>query len=182
MAIIAIPQGAFNITQAAWVYNDETLVEQLPQLEDEALFPRLANANNVVSIRSRHLMFLPSKYVHLLHDNRGYTPKEAWDHLLPAFQADNFLEAANPIIKWLRLTLHATQNNNRGTPTTTFTLVAPDPDQDLAQPDQDLAQHCQLVLTAALPYIHQQQDPDLHTAVVQMANAITTQANEARTA
>jgi len=34
----------------------------------------------------------------------------------------------------------------------------------------------------ALPYIHQQQDPGLHTAIVQMANAITTQANEARTA
>jgi len=34
----------------------------------------------------------------------------------------------------------------------------------------------------ALPYIHQQQDPGLHTAIVQMANAITTQANEVRTA
>jgi hypothetical protein len=41
------------------------------------------------------------------------------------FQVDNFLNQATPIINWLRMSLHATNANNRGPPETALALVAP---------------------------------------------------------
>jgi hypothetical protein len=80
----------------------------MTNLENGQLFPRLANNGAAQAMRTRYFMYLPPKYAHLLLDNRGYTPQEAWNNLVPAFQADNLLQAANPIMLWLRASLHST--------------------------------------------------------------------------
>jgi hypothetical protein len=50
-------------------------------------------------------------------------------YLIPAFQTDNFLDTAAPILAWLRARLHAMNANNRGPPVMTLTLAAPFLDQ-----------------------------------------------------
>jgi hypothetical protein len=91
------------------------------------------------------------------------------------FQADNFLASANPIVNWLRMSLHATQVNNRGPPVTAISLVSP-------FMDQDLAAHRQLHLHNALPHLRNTQDPGINSAIIQMAKAVSDQAAEAHTA
>jgi len=172
---VAIPATAFGFTPQTYIYNDDTLVTELPNLQNGQLFPRLGNNENSTLMRTRYLMYLPTKYAHLLLDNKGYTPHEAWNRLVPAFQNDDLLQAAAPIIMWLRATLHSTQNNNHGPPITALALVAP-----IA--DQDLVQHRHTVLYSTLPRLRERQDVGLNTAIIQMANAVATQANEARSA
>ncbi|MFN9979754.1 MAG: hypothetical protein ACK53Y_07565, partial [bacterium] len=48
--------------------------------------------------------------------------------------------------------------------------------------DQDLVQHRHTVLYSTLPRLRERQDVGLNTAIIQMANAVATQANEARSA
>jgi len=66
------------------------------------------------------------------------------------------------------------QNKNRGKPATQITLVVP-------FIDQDLADHKNAILHALLPAL-QENSPGLDTAIVQMANAVATQAAESRIA
>jgi len=172
---VAIPGTAFAVTAQAFIYNDETLAQELVTLPENALFPRQVNNANTMAMRTRYLMYLPPKYAHLMLDNKGCSPKEAWNRLIPAFQADDFLDAAAPIVNWIRASLHATQANHRGPPITALTLASP-----IA--DQDLVSHRSTLLFQALPALRHQQDPGLNTALVQMAHAVASQANEAQTA
>jgi hypothetical protein len=43
-------------------------------------------------------MYLPSKYAPLLLSNKGYEVKDAYEILLAAFQADNIVPDAGPIL------------------------------------------------------------------------------------
>jgi len=47
--------------------------------------------------------------------------------------------------------------------------------------DKDLADHRKLLLNSALPYLEDPQDPGLNSAIIQMANAVASQAAEAQT-
>jgi len=76
-------------------------------------------------------MYLPTKYAPLLLNSRGFTLKEAWALLVPALQADGLVGFADPILFWLRASLHATQQNHRGPPATNILLVNPFMDQEL---------------------------------------------------
>jgi hypothetical protein len=171
----AIPATAFGIMPQTYIYNDDMLMTELPNLQNGQLFPRLGSNGNSQAMRTRYLMYLPPKYTHLFIDNKGYTPHEAWNRLLPAFQNDEFLQTAAPIIMWLRATLHSTQNNDHGPPITALALVAP-----IA--DQDLVQHRNTILYSTLPWLRERQEVGLNAAIIQMANAVATQANEARSA
>jgi hypothetical protein len=172
---VILPNTSFN-SAPCYVYNDATFAAQLPNLNNGDLFPRLtATHQDAVHIHTRSLMYLPTKYAPLLLDNKGYTLQEAWNVLIPAFQAANSLDTAAPILAWLRASLHATNANNRGPPVTTLTLTAP-------FLDQDLAEHRQALLHNFLPALSNPQDSGLNSAIVQMANAVATQATEAHTA
>lgn len=107
-------------------------------------------------------------------NNRGYGVKEAFNILYPAFQADSFVDEAVPICNWLKASLHATHVNNRGPPVTVLNLVAP-------FADQDLSMHRTTLLLNALPDLPTSKDPGLNSAIIQMANAVATQANKAHT-
>jgi hypothetical protein len=172
---VAIPGTTFAVTAQAFIYNDETLAQELVALPENALFPRQVNNANTTVMRTHYLMYLPPKYAHLMLDNKGCSPKEAWNRLIPTFQADDFLDAAAPIVNWIRASLHATQANHRGPPITALTLASP-----IA--DQDLVTHRSTLLFQALPALRHQQDPGLYTAIIQMAHAVASQANEAQTA
>jgi hypothetical protein len=84
-------------------------------------------------LQARHLMYLLTKYAPLLLSNKGYSPKEALNILLASFQANNFANQAVPILNWLRMSLHASNANNRGPPVMAISLIAPFLDQDLSQ-------------------------------------------------
>ncbi len=57
-------------------------------------------------------MYLPAKYVPMLLDNKGYTPRQALTMLLQAFQDDNVLPEMEPTVTWLRISSHATLATN----------------------------------------------------------------------
>jgi len=97
--IVAIRATAFKFTANTWVYNKEALAEQLLVVPHPQLLPRLAaGAANAVSLCTRYLMYLPSKYASLLLSNKGYSVREVYQILVTAFQADNFLADAMPIL------------------------------------------------------------------------------------
>jgi hypothetical protein len=73
------------------------------------------------------------------------------------------------------MTLHASNANSRGPPVTALALVAP-------FVDQDLANHRQTLLHNALPNLHDKNDTGLNAAIIRMANAVSSQADEAHTA
>ncbi len=72
----------------------------------------------MIPLRSRYIMYLPAKYAPLLLDNKGYTPKQAFQLLLQAFQDDEVVPDMEPLLNWLRLSLHANLVTNRGPPST----------------------------------------------------------------
>jgi hypothetical protein len=119
-------------------------------------------------------MYLPAKYVPLLLDNKGYTPKQACQILTEAFTIDNVMESMEPLLHWLRISLHATNNNNTGPPAMLLTLTAP-------FLDDDLISHREPLLRQALPGRHDIA-PGLETTIATMASAITSQTLENRTA
>lgn len=49
-------------------------------------------------LKTRFLMYLPSRYVPLLLANTGYTPKQAFDILLQVFWDDNVIQEMKLII------------------------------------------------------------------------------------
>jgi hypothetical protein len=161
---VAILSTAFNAVVGA-VYDETRLATELPTLSISDLFPRVtATTAGTIALQSRYLMYLPPKYAPLLPDNRGFTIKQAWELLIPAFEADNVIQQMLPILNWIRLSMHATQANNCGLPVTTMTLVAP-------FFDQDLSRHRNALLCQHLPMLHSSQEPGLNAAITQMANA-----------
>lgn len=171
---VRLPASSFSITPQITIYDEATLAEELSGLGNETLFPRLTQAHQHAEIvRTRTLMYLPSKYAPLLLSSRGYTPKEAWTLLVPALQADGLLGFADPILFWLRASLHATQQNHRGPPATTVQLVNP-------FMDQDLHSHRQAILINALPTLHSSTALGYDPAIMHLANAVANQATAAR--
>jgi hypothetical protein len=172
---VAIASTAFNVVMGP-VYDDARLLTELPSLDTSDWFPRVtATTAGTAVLQSRHLMYLPPKYAPLMLDNKGVTIKQAWERLISAFEADNILQQMRPILDWLRLSMHATQANNRGLPVTAMTLVSP-------FSDQDLSRHRNALLYQHLPALRHSPEPSLNAAIVQMANAVATQATEAHTA
>jgi hypothetical protein len=164
---IVIPAMAFTAIHCL-VYTEDCLALELPNLGNTDYFPRLgANAQDSTIIQMRYLMYLPLKYASYLLNNKGFTVKAVWNILYQAFQTDNILGPYAPILNWLRATFHATNVNNRGPLLTTVT-VSPFVNQAL--------------LYGALPALQLSQEPGLNTAIIQMANAVATQATEAHTA
>jgi len=172
---IAIPNTSFNIVQCT-TYTNARLSNELVRIGDNDLLPRLnAGAQDTVLVQTRSLMYLPSKYAPLVLSNRGYGVKEFWNILAPALQADNLLQHASPIINWLKASWHTTGANNRGAPVTLLAISSP-------FIDQDLAAHRNSLLHNFLPSLHNHHDPGLNAALIQMANAVSSQAAEAQTA
>jgi len=123
---VTLPSKCFELTPYAWVYTDEALELELPNLHPTSLFPKLAaNSPYAVKVRTRFLMYLPDKYAPALLSPKGYFPKQAWQILMHAFNQDNFLEEAAPIITWLKMTLHATGNSSDEPPANNLTLTYP---------------------------------------------------------
>jgi len=79
----------------------------------------------------------------------------------------------SPLIQWLRLTLHATGQNDTGSPVMHLELVSPFLDQDLANHRLPFRQ----VLRSLQP-----QTPGLERAIAQFATAINSQVAGAQTA
>jgi len=175
IATAAIPTTAFDLSPGTWTYNEATLMTELPNLPQDNFFPYTApNTANTEELRTRYLMYLPAKYAALLLSSRGYTAKQAWDILQPAIEANNEAGPMQPILNWLRITLHASHINNQGPPTTAFAITAP-------CPDEDLILHREPYLTTFLPGRAAAMNPGLDTAIAQMATAVSQQVAETRT-
>jgi hypothetical protein len=103
--IVMLPNTALDPTNATWVYDEATLQVELQTLGTSALFPKLnVNTAGAVPLHSRFMMYLTAKYAALLLDNKGYTPKQAFQLLLQAFQDDQVIQDMKPILNWLRVT------------------------------------------------------------------------------
>jgi hypothetical protein len=171
---IMLPEEIFDETSETLVYNMDTLNQDFPGLDMNSLFPRVhANANNATPLRSRFLAYLPIRFASLILDNKGYSVKRVCAMLIQRFQDDNCLDQMGPLIQWLRLTFHATGQNDTGSPVTHLELVSPFLDQDLANHRLPFRQ----VLWGIQP-----QTPGLETAIAQFATAVNSQVAEAQTA
>lgn len=171
---VLVPETIFDETPETSVYNMETLTNDLPALAEDALFPRVrANAANAVTRQSRYLTYLPTRFASMILDNKGYSAKRIWTILVQRFQDDDCLDQMAPLIQWLRLSLHATGQNDTGPPVTNLDIVSPFLDQDLANHRLPFRQ----VLTGLQP-----QAPGLETAIAQFATAVNSQVAEAQTA
>jgi hypothetical protein len=170
---VLLPNNVFDIIQQVYVYDEETLAQELPNMANGTLFLRGRPRNgNVIAVKIRTINYLPTHYAPLLMNNQGYTPQEGWGQLVLQLQQDNLLAAAAPIIAWFHATFHASPPNNTGLPVTALDLVAPFMDQDLSQ------HRLQIRVLAGL----ERTSPGFETTLATMANALVTQNNEARTA
>jgi len=168
---VVIPSTAFNVVQCP-VYNDARFTTEYTNLNDTELFSRIGAAHqDALMIQTRHLMYLPSKYAPLFLSNIGYGVKEALNLFYQAVQSDGFIDPTTPIFTWFRACLHVTQNNSRGLSITTLSLSAP-------FINEDLMQHRNPLLHNMLPALQDPQDQGLNNAIIQMANAVATQAAE----
>jgi len=149
-----------------------TLDQELLQTPQGELFPTLG-ANAGIALQTRYLMYLPSKYAPLLLSSKGYFVKEAYEILKAAFQADEFLGDAEPILHWLRVSMHSTRVNHRRPPVTSLALSS-------TFADDDLLDHRAPILNLMLPGRHAPA-VGLEAAIVQMASAVAHQAAEVRT-
>jgi hypothetical protein len=130
---VVLPETIFDEVTETLVYNAETFAQELPNLALANLFPRVhANtADNATGLRSRYLMYLPTRFTSLLLDNKGCSPKEAWNLLVMRFQDENGMDDVIPILNWLCLLLHATGQNDTGPPCTHVNVISPFVDPDL---------------------------------------------------
>jgi hypothetical protein len=81
---VIIPDELFDETPNTLVYNPDAFAQAYPDLDIAGLFPRIkANAaNQADTIWSRYFMFLPNRFVSLVLDNKGYTPKRIYKILI----------------------------------------------------------------------------------------------------
>ena len=171
---IMLPEEIFDETPDTLVLDAEALVQELPALAIDALLPRVrANAANAVQRRTRYLTYLPTRFAPLLLDNKGYSPKRVWDILIQKFQEEGCIELMGPLLNWVRVTLHATGQNDTGAPATHVNLTAPFADHDLINHRLPFKQ----VLSGL-----QGPTPGLETAIAQFATAVNAQVAEAQTA
>jgi len=172
--IVSLPNTILNFTNQVVIYDDGTFNTELTNLAADALFPRLPVAHHTAfQVWTHPLMYLPTKYAPLMFNVGGLTPKEAWVRLIPALDADGLLPFAEPLLLWLRVTLHATQANHRGPPATSIQLTNP-------FLDQDLIQHRTPLLLAALPHLRPTPALGYDPAIMHWANAVAHQATAAR--
>ncbi len=172
---VILPEEVFDEVPETLVLNAEALVQALPNLAANALLPRVRQnaADNAVQRRSRFLTYFPTRFANLLLNNKGYTPKQAWDILIQQFQAEGCMEVMQPLLNWLRITLHATGQNDTGPPNSHIAMTSPFLDQELIN-HRDPFKRCLAGLTGPTP--------GLETAIVQFATAVNSQVTEARTA
>jgi hypothetical protein len=172
---VGLPTTIFDPTPDAWIYTFEMIQAELQALRDTNAFANLpANTPGSTQVRTRFLMFLPARYISRMLDHQGYTPWQAWNILISAFEADNFLPDAEPIVAWLCNTFHASKANNRGPPTNTVVVSSP-------FINEDLMHHHNSLTTFVLPGLLTV-SPGLESAITHMATAIAQQTSEAKTA
>jgi hypothetical protein len=172
VATVSLPVTAFNLTNHAWVHDLQNLPDVLALLQDPVLLPRIPQAiAGAEQLRTRHLMYLPSRFVHLLLSNRGYTPKETYLTLQQAFFQDMCQpDDVQPIMDWLRLSLYRTEEGDAGPPVTNLILRSPVIDEDLAAHRSPILNH--------LISLRQDVSTGLEVAINHMATAVTQQATE----
>jgi len=169
---VLLPDSIFDIQAPTLVYDEDTLTQELPNLANDAFFPRGRVQNgNVIEVQTRQLMYLPTRYAPLLIGNMGYTPLEVWGKLLPQLQQDGLLATAAPIVTWLRASLHSTPPQNTGPPSMTIKIEVPAMDQALS----DHRTQVKILKGIGAPA------PGFEASLATMANALVMQNNEART-
>jgi hypothetical protein len=131
--------------------------------------------SSIVTVRG--LMMLPAPYVPLLIQDRGYTPKEVWNLLVPLMVDANHEEDCRPVIDWLRAAYTSRGND----PETNAPLPPPFSLNFLGPPtDEDLINHRARFIKLLLPGLLQLSG-GIENALTTMATAIVQQTDEART-
>ncbi len=170
---VMIPATAFDLTVHGRVYVENILPEHLAPLQDREMLPFLDKAvADTEHLRTRYLMYLPARFAHLFLTNRGLTPKDAYlTFHQAALQENANMDEVQPILDWLRLTLHATQQNNGGPPVTSLNITIPLLDEDLSAHRSPLVAHI-------LAPRQQNLTTGLELAINHMATAVTQQTAE----
>jgi hypothetical protein len=181
--MVVFPVNAFATTINTLVYREEYILANLDAFDGIDILPPL-NANqadvNTSRVTTCFLMYLPSKYVNLFLDTRGYTFKQVWQVLFPLLVQNHELETCCALINWLRVSSHGTAIVNGqgqpvvGSPVNNVPLISP-------AADQDLILHRNLALKLALPGLGQP-SKGLEAALFQMASAVVNQTNKQRVA
>ncbi len=174
---IELPAQAFQVVNHARAYTAEYILNHLDQLGDEGLVPPQDNNEEVASICTRRLMYLPSRYAALMLRNSGYTLQETWQLLYQAIVDRDDLQNCATLVKWLRaLSTAMLLPNNAGVGATPLLI-------ELAVPlaDEDLVKHRLQILNQALPELHKPPE-SLELAITQMAAAVTQNTNDNRLA
>ena len=173
VATVTLPATAFDLTAHNRVYTAETLPDHLAQLPAQDMFPRLADIEvGTEQLQTRHLMYLPARFAYLFLGNRGRTPKDAYltFHQVVEHEGGR-IEDVQPILDWLKLTLHATREDNAGPPVTSVVL-------NIALVDDDLSHHRSPLVAHILAPRPQQITTGLELAINHMATAVSQQTAE----
>jgi PAS domain-containing protein len=172
---VVFPREAFDAV-TTWVPALEYMEGHLATLTpDSPLFPpREPNDQDAEEIATRRLMYLPAVYVPLFLNASGYTPKQAWEILLPAVTQRQEREICRPLLSWLQVasTGVALAAQQMGDPTTALPLCSPPADEVLMKHRLRVLHHVLPALTGPTP--------SLETALSQMASALITQTNDNR--
>jgi hypothetical protein len=178
---ICLPITAFTPIANVLAFTKAHLVANIQGENGQDVFPpQHAINDHTTAVTTRPLMYLPSRYVHLFLDARGYTIRHLWETLPPLLEQNQDSVACQPLLKWLRVASHGTRIQNAqgqpilGPPAVAIHLVSP-------VADSDLILHRDAQLKQALPGLGHT-PANLETALLQMAQAVATQTNDNRLA
>jgi hypothetical protein len=162
-----LPVTAFHTVANVLAYTMDYMVTHLVDLENTG-FPVVPTDNEDADhVSTRHLMYLPARYVALLLNLSSYDLQQVWNILYPVIMdADDPVTCA-PLLKWLRAVLSQTA---AGPSPVAIELSVP-----LA--DAALINLCMVLLHQVLPALHQPAK-SLELALLQMAASVTNNTNE----
>jgi len=182
---VVFPNNAFHPTPATFVRMQETIVNELPDVNQNITIfqPYINNNANAAlgsEVTTRYLMYFPARYAQHFLDSSGYTATEMWN-VLPVLLAEHQdLVHCQPLLKWLRVASHGTSITNGqgqqvvGPPVNALQLISP-------TADRELLSNRQYHLHLALPGLAQPA-ASLESALLHMASAVVAQTNDNRLA
>ena len=100
---VQFPDDPFRLTSTVRVRSIDQIDEFFSTNPAAELLdvtpPELPNS---MELRTRHMMYLPAKYVSGLLNTQGITPRKMWETIMPQIRADNKLEECKILVNWMR--------------------------------------------------------------------------------
>ena len=95
MSIVEFPEDAFETTPPVQIWNVARLTEEFAaNRELELVWPQDGDNDRTREVATRKVMYTPARYARLFLSERGYSPREVWNTLIPVLEQDGNLKLA----------------------------------------------------------------------------------------